>query len=102
MSTDPIADLVDHPPRDDRPAPPALVDAVLARVRSEASPRPTVWWPLVAAVAAGLLLLPGGDGEFSLDLSLLGPAIECLLAAGAVLLLARLAARPASEATWTA
>lgn len=103
MSTDPIADLIDHPPRDDRPAPPALAEAVLARVRSEAAPRRAVWWPLAAAIAAGLLLLPGDGGELRLDLALLGPAIECVLAAGALLLLlARLGGRTVSEAAWTA
>lgn len=103
MSTDPIADLVDHPPRDDdRPAPAALTEAVMARVRHEARPRPIAWWPLAAVVAAGLLLLPGEGGELAVDPALLGLAVECILGAGALLLLVRLAGRTTSEVAWTA
>lgn len=102
MSTDPIADLVEHPPRRDDPAPPGLADAVLARVQREAQPRRPVWWPLAAALAAGLIALPAGGGGFAIDPTLVEFGVECLLAAAGMLLLARLAGRAASESPWTA
>ncbi len=102
MSTDPIADLVEHPPRHDPPAPLALAEAVLTRVRREPVPRRTVWWPLAAAAAAILCLLPADGAGVAFDPEVLGLAIECLVGAGGLLALALLAGRGRWEPAWKA
>lgn len=100
MSTDPIEDVIDHPPRDDAAAPPRLAEAVMTRVAAQAQPRRTRWWPLLAAAAAGLALVPGDAGGIAgIDPELLWSLAECAAGAGLVLLLARTAA---TEAPWTA
>jgi hypothetical protein len=103
MSTDPIADLIDHPPCVDPPADPALCAAILARVRALPPPAtvPRQRWRLPAALVAVLLAcLPFDGPPPAIDGGLMLFAAEALLAAGALLAVALFAGRGSWEAAW--
>jgi hypothetical protein len=102
MSTDPIADLVDHPPRHDPPVPARLADTVLVRVHAASAAQRRAWWPLALLIILILTLLPGGDATMTLDPAVIGYACECVLMAGGLLLLVLLANRGIWGTAWKA